>query len=706
MKKIIYILFLIIPHFLVYSQNQLKDSVKAKEISEIIVTAQFEPQSLKKSIYNIRVITQMDIQNLAANNLSDVLNQYLNITATPSSSSGRSTVSLFGLDAQYFKILVDNVPLTNEAGLGNNTDLSQINLNDIEKIEIVEGSMGVTHGANAVSGILNIITKKSSTTKWNINMITQLETIGSEFSLFKEGRYIQSLKIGHNLNSNWYFNIGINRTDFQGFLNDKNGKNHIENDQSRGYSWLPKEQWNGTGLLTYKKNNFRVFYKFEFLDETVDYYNTTVQSGYNDELGTYRYANDKRYFTQRFFHHANATGKLFQKLNFNLSISHQEQERKIEDFRYYLFTRKESNINKTKDQSMKVFYSTGTISNFFISSSFDIQLGYETVHNTGFALTQEANSTYVPIEKVLENYDVFASSEIKLNTSLSIRPGFRYSFQSKFDDQQATSLGIKYTIEDEGLEWRASIGNSFRTPTFEELYSKMIFDGHFFVGNENLIPEKSTSYEVNFKKNTLIQKKINLTNTLATSFLQVKDRIDMALIRFNEDTGNPEYQYVNINKYQMWNFSSTHQVKNENWTFSLGAALIGISQTIKTESIQPNDKFLYSLNINSSISYTVSPWKTTFAAYYKYNGKTQQFIVGSSDYEISTIDESHWIDASVRKLFFKNKIETTFGVRNIANLTNVNQTRSNTNTAHVSASQIMLAYGRSYFLKLAYNLNF
>nr|WP_305070019.1 TonB-dependent receptor plug domain-containing protein [Flavobacterium covae] len=101
------------------------------------------------------------MQNLSANNFTDVLNQYLNISLQPSGSSGRSTVSLFGLDGQYFKILVDNVPLINENGLGNNIDLSQINLNDIERIEIVEGSMGVTHGANTVTGVLNIITKRS-----------------------------------------------------------------------------------------------------------------------------------------------------------------------------------------------------------------------------------------------------------------------------------------------------------------------------------------------------------------------------------------------------------------------------------------------------------------------------------------------------------------------------------------------------------------
>ena len=52
-----------------------------------------------------------------------------------------------------------------------------------------------------------------------------------------------------------------------------------------------------------------------------------------------------------------------------------------------------------------------------------------------------------------------------------------------------------------------------------------------------------------------------------------------------------------------------------------------------------------------------------------------------------------------KKTFFKKKkIEATIGVRNIANLTNVNQTKSNTSSAHTSASEIMLAYGRSFFL--------
>lgn len=683
---------------------QKKDTTAVNKLSEVVVTGQFEPQSIKKSVFNVRVISNQDIQNLAANNLSDVLNQYLNITVTPSGTSGRSTVSLFGLDAQYFKILVDNVPLINEAGLGNNIDLSQINLNDVDHIEIVEGSMGVSYGANAVSGVLNIITKKTSKYKWGITAFIQEETVNDEYSLFDKGRHIQSFRVTHTFNDNWYVSAGINRNDFQGYLDDKNGVDYAENDGTRGYRWLPKEQLNGTATVAYQKNNFRFFYKFEFLDEDVDYYNSTVQSGYNSTLGSYRYSEDNRYFTNRYFHNLNATGKLFSQLNYNISLSHQKQQRDVEDFRYYLATKTEANNVTVKDQAMEVLYSTGTLNNFFSDKTIDLQLGYEFVNNRGYSLVQEGNNIFSPVRKTLENYDFFASSEIMATHKFSIRPGIRFSAQSQFDNQYASSLGLRYLF-DKGIELRGSYGNSFRTPTFDELYSKQIFDGHFFTGNENLIPETSTSYETSLKKMTSFSSGVQLSNTFAGSYLNVDDRIGMALIRFNPDTGNPEYQNINISKYKMWNFSTMNQLRKDNFTFNFGAALIGISQKVENLVFSSDDKFLYSFNLNASFSYTFPKWKTIVSGYYKYNGKTQQFIEGASSYILSEVAPSNWLDASVRQNFFKNHFEVTAGARNILNVINVTQTGTGSAAGHAGPGEVMLAYGRSYYLKLAYNLN-
>lgn len=691
--------------FSAFSQEKFQDTTSTSQLEEVVVTGQFEPQSINKSVFNVKVITSQDIQNLAANNLGDVLNQYLNITVRPSGSDGRSTVSLFGLDAQYFKILVDNVPLVNEAGLGNNIDLSQINLNDIEQIEIIEGSMGVTHGANAVSGILNIITKKNSTHKWSIFATAQEETVNNEFALFDKGRHIQSLKVSHKLSENWFVSLGGNRNDFQGYLGEKEGPNHVENDGLRGYNWLPKEQINSNALISYSKDDFRIFYKFEYLDEKVEFFNSVVQSGFNTQLGSYRYTNDKRYFTDRYYHHLNGVGKLFSKLHYNVSVSHQKQARNVEDFRTLIVSKNELNNVKVKDQSMEVLYSTGTLSNFFTNDKVDLQIGYELVNNQGFSLVQEENNNVSPVRKRLENYDFFVSSEIKATDRFSVRPGLRFSSQSRFENQYASSLGLRYLF-DKGIEVRGSLGKSFRTPTFDELYSKQIFDGHHFTGNENLKPETSTSYEVSFKKISYLDSNFRLSNMLTASFLDVDDRIDMAFVRFNEGSGIPEYEYINISKYKMWNASTNHQLKGENLVLNFGASIVGISQVIKNQIFTSDDKYLYSFNLNASASYTVPKWATTFSAYYKYNGKTQQFVESTSQYVISDIEASNWLDASIRKSFFKNKFDLTIGARNILDVTNVNQSRTNEGAGHAVTSSVMLAYGRSYFAKLTYNLNF
>lgn len=672
------------------------------EIEEVVITGQFEPQSINKSVHNVRVITSQDIKNLGAVHLGDVLNQYINITVAPS-SSGRTTVSMFGLDANYFKILVDNIPLVNEGGLGNNTDLSQINLNDIERIEIIEGAMGVTHGANAVSGILNIITKKSTADKWNISATLQEETIGDEYAFFDQGRHIQTLKLSHNISDNWFVSVGANRNDFKGYLGNMKGRHHQINDGLRGNLWLPREQFQPNAMITYRKSDFRMFYKFEFLNEEINFYENATQSGWNTQYGSYRYGNDQRYFTNRFYHHLNATGKIKSKVNYNISLSHQYQKREIEKFRYNITFDTEMNNTLQKDQSMEVLYSIGTFSNFFDNKKIDFQLGYELVNNNGFSVEDEQGNQTKQVREKIDNYDLFAISEIKANKNLSLRPGLRYSFQSIFDNQYAVSFGARYLLP-KGFEVRTSIEKSYRTPNFNELFSKIIFDGHYFVGNEDLKPEQSMTYEVNAKKYTYFESGYSLSNNFMVSYSDIEGRITSALVGWEGAT--PMYQYINISKYRSVNFSNTNQFRMDNWNFSLGASLTGISRLMDNQEFSSDDRYLYNFNMNVNASYTIPKWNTTLAAYYKYTGKTQLFVEGTNQYTLSDIEPYSWLDASVRKTFWNDKLEATIGARNLFDITNINQTGFNQGIGHSASSQILLAYGRSYFLKLTYNLNF
>ncbi|PJJ11042.1 outer membrane receptor for ferrienterochelin and colicins [Flavobacterium sp. 1] len=698
------------------SFSQTKDTIAANKLSEVVVTGQLGLQSIKKSVFNVRVISKEDIKQLAANNLSDVLNQYLNITIQNSGSDGRSTVSMFGLDSQYFKILIDNIPLVSDTGMGTNVDLTQINLDDVERIEIIEGSMGVTHGANAVSGVLNIITKKTVSKKWEISAAVQEETVGDEYAFFDKGRHIQSLKAAHKFNENWFVNVGVNHNDFAGFFDDKKGKDYNVNDGLRGYSWLPKEQFVGNALIGYQKNNFKFFYKFDYYGENVDYYNLILNPQDNYPFPETYYAKDKRFITNRFYNHLNSSGKLFSELNYNVSLSYQKQQRDLEKFNYQLETKAESNETRETYQSKEVLYSTGTLSNFFDTKKVDFQLGYEITNEKGYynataGLFFDGLQQLKNVDKELDNYDIFTVAEINLSDKFSVRPGIRYSFQSAFDNQYASSLGLRYIFK-KGLETRASIGKSYRTPNFDELYTYFVDTNHNIQGNPELVPENSTSYEMSFKRDCLLNSGGQIANNIALTFLDVDDRIDMVLTQV---TPSMSYKYVNINKYKMWNISTTEQYTYKNWNVKVGAALVGISQKLDLAAlnITSDNKYLYSLQLNSSVSYNIPKWNTLFALYYKYNGQQQQFVAGTDEngkakFYLNKIDPYSWMDASVRKSFFKNQLEVTAGARNLFDIQSVQLIQNGgTGGAHSSGgSDLLLGYGRSYFLKLTYNLNF
>ena len=696
-----------------FSQEKVLDTTKATNIEEVVVTGQFEPQSLRKSVHNVRVISKEDMKRLAANNLGDVLNQYLNISIRTNGSDGRSSVSMFGLDSQYFKILMDNVPLISDTGLGTNVDLTQVNLDDIEQIEIIEGSMGVTHGANAVSGILNIITKKNSRYKWEITTSVQEETVSDEFAFFDKGRHIQNAKISHNFNDNWFASVGGSRNDYAGFFDGKRGKEYLQDDGERGYRQLPKEQLVGNAIIGYKKDDFRIFYKFDYFGENVDYYNPIVIPTVKYPFPDTHYSFDRRYISNRYYHHLNSYGKLFSQLTYNVSVSHQKQARDIEKFSYQFETDSETDKTRETYQSKEVIYSTGTINNFFKDKTVDLQIGYEAVNEKGFydatAGTfrddqQQAND----IRQRLENYDIFAVAEINVSDKFSVRPGLRFSSQSYFDDQYASSLGMRYLLP-KGFEVRGSLGKSYRTPNFDELYTYFVDSNHNLQGNANLIPEESTSYEISAKKATKFKSGVELSNNIAVTYLDVDDRISLVMTAI---TPFQTYQYLNVDKYKMWNISSTHQFAYKNWNAKIGLAYVGISQKIDlaAENISSDDDYLYSLQANINLAYNVPKWDTQFSLFYKFNGKQQQYVASTnteneSEFILSELESYGWMDASIRKSFLKNKFEITAGARNLLDITSVQQTQGTTGV-HAAGSDILLGYGRSYYLKLTYNLNF
>ncbi|MGJ8733030.1 MAG: hypothetical protein ACSHW4_07785 [Cellulophaga sp.] len=78
-SKYLSIYFMLIFSVLVSSQELKKDSINLNKLEEVVVTGQYNPQSIKKSVHNVIVINREQIENQAANNLAGVLNFNLNL---------------------------------------------------------------------------------------------------------------------------------------------------------------------------------------------------------------------------------------------------------------------------------------------------------------------------------------------------------------------------------------------------------------------------------------------------------------------------------------------------------------------------------------------------------------------------------------------------------------------------------------------------
>lgn len=691
---------------IVHAQNEHPlDSLQVNDLEEVVVTGQYNPQSIQKSVYEVTVIDREDIDRQAGNNLADLLNQSLNISVIPNASTGRSEVRMFGLDGKYVKILVDNIPLVNEQGFGNNTDLTQINLDDIQQVEIVEGAMGVQYGGNAVAGVINIITKMASQKKWSIRPYIQEETIGSEYGWPDKGRHIQSVTVGHNLSENWYAQGMFSRNDFAGLWADNKGERHQENDGKRGYEWLPKIQYNTKALLSYKGDDISLFYKFDYYRESVSRYDSVVRENFNSSTQTYNpVASDEIFTSNRMIHHLNANGKFNSDVIYDLSLSFQQQKRDVEMYNYRIARDEKFDVQEFEYESRSVYYSKGTFSNFFTGSPIDFQLGYELNATDGYASSVSGDFDGENIDRYIGAYSFFTSAEYTVNDHFSIRPGVRLLFSNKFNTELALQLSSRYRFENH-LELRAVLGTAPRMPNFTELYSYFVDSNHNIQGNENLNPEKGMSAFLHAKKPFVFKNGMRLKSKLSFGYIDVDNRIELIVV-----SNSPlAYQYSNIDQYKTWNLSLANDMDYKNWNANLGISLSGVSKVLDSQNY--NDDYLYALQLDASLGYTIARWSTTFSTYFKHNGPEYQFVQqqdaqGSTTLVRGKQDAYSWWNASIRKSFFKNKFQLTMGVRNLMDVTRVN-TSAIAGGAHSGPpSSIALGYGRSYFIKLLYNLNF
>jgi outer membrane receptor for ferrienterochelin and colicins len=654
-----------------------QDTGKVKALDEVIITGQYKPQSVKNSVYQVKVITKDRIQKQGATKLQDVLNSELNFRFTQDPSLGGSNINLLGLKGQNVKILLDGLPIVGRQGINNEVNINQIDVNSIERIEIVEGPMSVVYGADALAGVINIITKKAAPSKFSVSARLQEETVGKEYGTI-QGIHTQNINASFRKNR-WEIGGGFGYNYFGGWKGDST---------NRELTWNWKDQIIGNGYIGYTTSRFNIRYRIDGLDEIVTNPANYIQQqrGSND-----MFAPDQEYLNQRTMHQLQAAYFV----NSNLSFQAQASFTNFTNQTFSTLVSRDIGDVKLNPapgvQNISKFtgFTFRTMAQYKISSVFSVQPGVDINLESGEAQRLQPGTNRV------EDYAFFITSEITPTPKINIRPGLRFISNSVFDAPPVIpSLNTKFVLT-KNLDLRVAYERGFRSPSIRELYFNFFDANHQIVGNPDLKPETSNSFtgSLTWRPST-IKKDMRLTAILSGFYNNVTNQINYAL-------NNNVFIYANIEKYKTRGVNASGTLNYKNWNASLGFGYIGrYNEFVETDKSLPD--FKWAAEINSTIGYSFSRIGLNANLFYKFTGKLPYYQLDNTTQQpiLAQTDSYNWADFTLNKTFFK-RFAINAGIKNIFDVDNVKSTA--TDGAHGTSGVNSVGYGRSYFTGIVFN---
>ena len=132
-------------------------------LTEVVVTGTRTERMLKDAPVVTRVITAEEIKKLDPQDFKGLLEYELPGLQFNGAAHGTGLpdISFQGMDSRYLLFLIDGERMAGEGAL-DNIDFSRLDVDNIERIEVIKGSMSTLYGSNALGGVVNIITKKAN----------------------------------------------------------------------------------------------------------------------------------------------------------------------------------------------------------------------------------------------------------------------------------------------------------------------------------------------------------------------------------------------------------------------------------------------------------------------------------------------------------------------------------------------------------------
>ncbi|WP_337263201.1 MULTISPECIES: TonB-dependent vitamin B12 receptor BtuB [unclassified Serratia (in: enterobacteria)] len=137
-----------------------QDNTTTNDSDTLVVSANRFPQPVSSVLAPTSIVTRNDIERWQAKSVADVMRRLPGVDIAQNGGLGQSSsVFIRGTESKHVLLLIDGVRL-NQAGISGSSDLSQIPISLVQKVEFIRGSRSAVYGSDAIGGVINIITTR------------------------------------------------------------------------------------------------------------------------------------------------------------------------------------------------------------------------------------------------------------------------------------------------------------------------------------------------------------------------------------------------------------------------------------------------------------------------------------------------------------------------------------------------------------------
>jgi len=145
-----------------------EDTLKTKQLDEIIVTATRNERTVGALPMPVSLIPKNQIKTMGSLRLNDVLTEQTGLVVVPQVNAQGNGIQIQGFNPDYTLILIDGEPIIGR--YTGSLELSRIAIGNIKQIEIVKGPSSSLYGSDALAGVINIITDRPTGIRTNASI--------------------------------------------------------------------------------------------------------------------------------------------------------------------------------------------------------------------------------------------------------------------------------------------------------------------------------------------------------------------------------------------------------------------------------------------------------------------------------------------------------------------------------------------------------